>query len=101
MAPDGRCAAFTNTWIDTVNRSLLFEPVGAHSDFRRMGIAKALMAYALRRMQAEAAITCAYVCHEPPTKNPASTALYASVGFKRLYDFYDYAKPVQISAKTA
>ena len=92
VAPDGRCAAFTNTWIDTVNRSLLFEPVGAHSDFRRRGIAKALMAYALRRMRAEAAITCAYVCHEPPDKNLASTALYASVGFKKLHEFYEYSR---------
>ena len=100
-APDGRFAAFTNIWIDDVNRSLLFEPVGTHSDFRRMGIGKALMTYVLRRMQAEAGITCAYVCHEPPDKNPASAALYASVGFKKLHDIYDYAKPVKTRAKSA
>ena len=92
IAPDGRCAAFTNLWIDTVNRSLLFEPVGTHSDFRRLGIAKALMVHALRLMQAEHGINCAYVGHEPPTKKPASGALYAAVGFKRLYDVYDYSR---------
>ena len=94
VAPDGRCAAFTNLWIDTVNRSLLFEPVGTHSDYRRLGIAKAMMVHALWLMQAEHGIKCAYVGHEPPTKNPASGALYAAVGFRKLHDIYDYAKPV-------
>ena len=101
VAPDGRCAAFINIWIDSVNRSLLFEPVGTHSDFRRRGIAKALMVYALRRMQAEAGITCAYVGHEPPVSNPASTALYASVGFKKLHGCYDFAKPAKLRAESA
>ena len=59
------------------------------------------MTYVLRRMKAEAGITCAYVCHEPPKKNPAACALYASVGFKKLHEIYDYAKPVRTIAKTA
>ena len=94
VAPDGRFAAFTNVWVDAVNRSLLFEPVGTHSDFRRRGIGKALMTYALKRMRAERGIDCAYVCHQPPSKNPASTALYASVGFKPLHAVHEYAKPL-------
>jgi len=91
-APDSRFAAFTNLWVDEHNRSLLFEPVGTHADFRRRGLAKALMAYALRRMQAEHGICCAYVGHEPPAKNPASGALYRSLGFRKLYDTYEYTK---------
>ena len=82
VAPDGRFAAFTNVWVDDVNRSLLFEPVGTHSDFRRRGLGKALMAHVLQRMRAERGIECAYVCHAPPSKNPAAAALYASVGFR-------------------
>lgn len=93
-APDGRFAAFTNVWIDDVNRSLLFEPVGAHADFRRRGIGKALMVRVLRRMQAERGINCAYVCHAPASENPAAAALYASVGFEKLHDIHEYAKPV-------
>lgn len=100
VAPDGRFAAFTNLWIDEVNRSLLFEPVGTHSDFRRKRLGKALMLYALRRMRAERGIECAYVGHEPPAKNPASGALYASVGFKPLYEIYDYKKTVQQAARS-
>lgn len=94
VAPDGRFAAFTNVWVDDVNRSLLFEPVGTHSDFRRRGIGKALMAHVLRRMRAERGIERAYVCHEPADKNPASGALYASLGFQALHKIYEYAKPV-------
>lgn len=94
VAPDGRFAAFTNVWVDDVNRSLLFEPVGTHSDFRRRGIGKALMVHVLGRMKAERGIERAYVGHEPPEKNPASAALYASVGFKKLHEIHDYSKPV-------
>lgn len=92
VAPDGRFAAFTNLWVDAVNRSLLFEPVGTHSDFRRRGIGKALMVYALRRMQAQHSLRCAYVGHESADKNPASGALYAAVGFKKLHEIHDYAR---------
>lgn len=94
IAPDGRCAAFTNVWVDTVNQSLLFEPVGAHADFRRRGLAKALMTYALRRMRRERGIKCAYVGHEPAAKNPASGPLYAAVGFKHVFDCYAFKKSV-------
>ena len=94
VAPDGRFAAFTNVWIDKVNRSLLFEPVGTHADFRRRGIGKALMVYVLRRMRVERGIACAYVCHEPAEKNPASGALYAAVGFQELHKIYEYVKPL-------
>ena len=95
VAPDGRFAAFVNVWVDEINRSLLFEPVGAHIDFRRRGIGKALMAHALKRMQAKHDLACAYVCHEPPSKNAAAAALYASVGFKKLHDIHEYAKPMR------
>ncbi len=94
MAPDGRCAAFANIWRDAVNRSLLFEPVGTHSAFRRRGLAKALMAHVLRRMPGEWGIERAFVCHEPPEKNPASSALYASLGFQPIHEFHEYRKPV-------
>lgn len=94
VAPNGRFAAFTNVWVDDVNRSLLFEPVGAHSDYRRRGLGKALMTYTLKRMKAEHDLVCAYVCHEPADKNPASGALYASVGFRELHKIYEYVKPL-------
>ena len=48
----------------------------------------------MKRMQAERGIKYAYVCHAPASENPAAAALYASVGFEKLHDIYEYAKPV-------
>lgn len=92
VAPDGRFASFTQVWHDAVNKSILFEPVGTHSDFRRRGIGKAMMVYVLKRMQAEHGIQGAYVAHELPDKNAASGALYASVGFRPKYHLHEYKK---------
>lgn len=92
VAPDGRFASFTQVWIDEINKSILFEPMGTHREFQRRGIGKALMVYVLKRMQIEHDIERAYVCHEPPDENPASGALYASVGFRPKYQIYDRSK---------
>src|SRR5260370_42434798 len=84
VAPDGRFAAFLVYWIDPISKSGLFEPVGRHPDFQRRGVTKALMYEGLRRMAAQG-MTMAIVVHEAPRKNPASTALYRSVGFTPKY----------------
>ncbi len=52
VAPDGRLAAFALCWRDQVNQVGLFEPVGTHPDFRRLGLARAVMLEGMRRMQA-------------------------------------------------
>ncbi|MBI1256917.1 MAG: GNAT family N-acetyltransferase [Chloroflexi bacterium] len=88
-APDGRCAAFLIYWIDPVTRSGLFEPVGCHADFQRRGLTRALMVEGMRRMIARGAID-AIVLHT--TDNPASTALYRSVGFVPKYALTDFRK---------
>lgn len=95
IAPDGRFAAFTNVWHDDVNRSILFEPMGTHAEFRRMGLARALMGYVMRRMQAEYGIERAFVCHEMVEKNPAAVALYANVGFRPKYEIIEWVKLIQ------
>jgi mycothiol synthase len=79
VAPDGRFAAFIIYWLDEVNKVGLFEPVGAHSDFQRKGLTRSLMNHSLCLMK-EQGMEEAEVGHE--TDNPASTNLYASVGFK-------------------
>jgi GNAT superfamily N-acetyltransferase len=89
VAPDGRFAAFLVHWIDPISKSGLFEPVGCHPDFQRRGVTKALMYEGLRRMAAQG-MTMAIVVHEAPRNNPASTALYRSVGFTPKYSSYEY-----------
>ena len=83
VAPDGRVAAFTVIRFDEINQVGLFEPVGTHSDFRRMGLARSLMLHALRRMQAHG-MTEASVEHT--ADNMPARELYRSLGFVKKYE---------------
>ncbi len=89
VAPDGRFAAFLVYWIDPISKSGLFEPVGCHPEFQRRGLTKALLYEGLRCMAAQG-MTMALVVHEAPDDNPASTALYRSVGFTPKYGSHQY-----------
>lgn len=89
IAPDGRFAAFTVTWRDTVNRIGLFEPVGVHEDFQRRGLGRALMAYGLHTLRARGMHT-AQVCNERSEAAPA--ALYRSSGFLPKYEITGYGR---------
>jgi len=91
VAPDGRFAAYLIYWLDHISRSGLFEPVGCHADFRRRGLTKALMYEGMRRMRARGMHTAIVLHH---ADNPASTALYASAGFRPAFAITDYRKPV-------
>ncbi len=94
VAPDGRFAAFLIYWIDPISKSGLFEPVGCHQDFQRRGLTKALMYEGMRRMIAQG-MTMAIVLHQSEQENPASTALYRSVGFSLRYTITEYRKKIK------
>lgn len=91
VAPDGRFASFTVTWHDALNRLGYFEPVGTHPDFRRLGLARAMMIHAMQAMRA-AGMTHASVVHEAAQENPASAALYAALGFTLQYNTHLWVK---------
>ena len=93
VAPDGCFAAFLIYWIDPVSKSGLFEPVGCHQDFQRLGLTRALMYEGMRRMVAYG-MTTAVVKHQPAQNNPAAAALYRSVGFSLRYTIADYRKQI-------
>ncbi len=84
VAPDGRGAAACTIWLDPISRVGLFEPVGTHPDFQKMGLGKAVLNEGLRRMHA-AGMTTAIV--STPRDNAAAIALYQSVGFRIVRDF--------------
>ena len=91
-APDGRIAAFCITWTDAENRVGLFEPVGTHPDFQRLGLGKAVMLAALRRLHDQGmqqAIVCT-VDHNTPALH-----LYEAVGFQPYTTFRWYTKAVE------
>ncbi len=77
LAEDGT-AARARVWFDDVNLVGLFEPVETHEDFRRLGLARAVMTEGLRRMR-EAGMKTARVEHD--ITNAPAAALYESLGF--------------------
>lgn len=89
VAPDGRFGAFCIVWLDERTGEGLFEPVGTHEGFRRLGLGRALLHEGMRRMR-DAGMRTATVLHE--TDNPGSTALYAAAGFEPQATIYGYAK---------
>lgn len=89
-SPDGSLAAFTVTWRDEINRTGLFEPVGTHPDYRRKGLGRGLLCWAMQRMAAGGLL---YAIVQNGAGNAASRGLYAACGFKP-WQFEDsYYKP--------
>jgi ribosomal protein S18 acetylase RimI-like enzyme len=78
VAPDGRLAAYALCWLDPINQTGEFEPVGTHADFRGQGLGKAVMQEGLRRLRQHGA-KAAYVT--AIGGNEAARGLYESVGF--------------------
>jgi len=89
VAPDGRAAAFCIVWLDDVNRTGHFEPVGTHADFSRQGLGKAVLWAGLRLVQA-CGMETATVC--PNSSSAAAVALYKSVGFQLVHELLTFRK---------
>ena len=90
VAPDGRIAAFTVFWPDAELSLAQFEPVGTDPDFHRMGLGRAVISEALRRLAA-AGIEQARVMTNGD--NHAAIALYESCGFARVDTLADWYGP--------
>ncbi|HEY3310819.1 MAG TPA: GNAT family N-acetyltransferase [Anaerolineales bacterium] len=83
IAPGGEVAAFATVWYDEITRTGAFEPVGTQPQHQRKGLAKALLAEGLRRMQKMGAVM-AYVS----SYSAGAHATYESVGFNK-YDLLE------------
>jgi mycothiol synthase len=90
-APDGRIAAYTVYWTDARNKIGHFEPVGTHSDFRRRGLARAVMLRAMNQMQRDG-ITAATVHHL--AENTPALRLYESIGFEKKHETLGFRRPL-------
>jgi ribosomal protein S18 acetylase RimI-like enzyme len=82
-APDGTMAASAIMWLDQANKSAEFEPVGTHPDYRRRGLARAMMLDGMRRARAAGATHTTVVCQGAPAY-PAARGLYYGLGFREL-----------------
>jgi mycothiol synthase len=89
VAPDGSFGAYCICWLDPVNQSGEFEPVGTRPAFRGKGIGKAVMLEGLRRLKAHGAQTALVL--STGTNEPARR-LYESSGFRTIDRHWDFSK---------
>src|SRR5215467_153658 len=82
-APNGTMASSTIMWLDEVNKTAEFEPVGTHPDYRRLGLARAMLLHGMHLARAAGATHMTVVCLGAPG-HPSARALYYGVGFKEL-----------------
>ena len=75
VAPDGSYAACCIIWYDAANRVGHLEPVGTHPDFRRRGLARAVVLHGLHKLAALGAT-------QVPMESDAP--LYEAIGFRVL-----------------
>jgi mycothiol synthase len=89
VAPDHRFAAFAMCWVDRVTKVGQFEPVGTAPDFRRQGLAQAVLYEGLRRMQQYGAERVIVIVE---AAEAAACELYAAVGFEYQWSLTLYTK---------
>ena len=78
-APDGTMACSAIMWLDEVNETVEFEPVGTHPGYRRQGLARAMLLHGMHLATAAGARHATVACMGEPA--PARE-LYYSVGFR-------------------
>ncbi len=77
VAPDGAFAGYCMSWWDPRSASVEIEPLGTHPDFRRKGLARAIVHEVFRRSRP---LGAKYVLVWGGTANPEAKALYESAG---------------------
>ena len=81
--PDATMAASTIMWLDELNRTVEFEPVGTHPAYRRRGLARAMLLHAMHRARVAGAVQAMVACRGAPGF-PAARALYHGLGFREI-----------------
>ncbi|MFL1376808.1 GNAT family N-acetyltransferase [Nocardiopsis protaetiae] len=81
-APDGTMASSAIMWFDEANRTVEFEPVGTHPDYRRLRLGRALLLHGMGLAREVGAVHATVACLGAPG-HPAARGLYYSVGFEK------------------
>ena len=80
-APDGTMAASTIMWLDEVNKTAEFEPVGTHPGYRRLGLGTAMLLHGMHLARDAGATHMTVACLGAPG-HPRARGLYYGVGFR-------------------
>ena len=86
-APGGALAAYCMSWWDSRSASVEIEPLGTHPDFRRKGLARAIVREVLRRSWA---LRATHVLVWGVSGNPEAKSLYESAGLSSRRVLRDY-----------
>ncbi len=78
VAPNGEFASYCILWYDERTRVGEYEPVGAHPDWRRLGVTRAVLIEGLRRLRALGAGRAIVLTG---ANNASAIRLYESCGF--------------------
>jgi ribosomal protein S18 acetylase RimI-like enzyme len=87
VSSEGVLAAYCMSWWDPRSASVEIEPLGTHPDFRRKGLARAIVHEVLRR---GSALRATYVLVWGGSGNPEAKALYVSAGLRSRRVLRDY-----------
>jgi GNAT superfamily N-acetyltransferase len=91
-APDKTMASSTIMWLDEANKTAEFEPVGTHPDYRRRGLARAMLLHGMQLARAAGATHMTVACLGAPG-HPQARGLYYSVGFRKFSQDAPLIKP--------
>jgi ribosomal protein S18 acetylase RimI-like enzyme len=91
-APDGTMAGSVIGWLDEVNKSVEFEPVGTHPGYRRLGLGRAMLLHAMRQARDAGAGRATVACAGAPAF-PKAIGLYHGLGFREISRDLPMIKP--------
>ncbi|MDA0243295.1 MAG: GNAT family N-acetyltransferase [Chloroflexi bacterium] len=89
VMPDGSLAAYCICWPEEATGTCEFEPVGTHPNYRRKGLAGAVMYAAMRRAQELGMHTALVYC------GAENRPFYQSLGFTPVDRLVEYVKPFE------
>ena len=91
VAPNGDIASFCTFRMDPPSRVTELEPMGTLPEYRRMGLAKAILVEGFRRLKRYDP-TLLYIGGAADT--PEANRLYEVTGFTERYDYYHWHKTI-------
>jgi ribosomal protein S18 acetylase RimI-like enzyme len=90
VSPEGQQVAASLVWVDEQNRFGEIDPLGTHPDYRRLGLARAVLADSFLRMRA-AGLSLAYIASESDPSNVVNR-LYESFAPLETYHGHCWVK---------